>query len=86
MPLPPLRMSPFTGQGCPPNRPKKLENVPRPASTNAKLRRRSLGIGEALVDVKFSYHLALEYEAKGDDPMPGMIESYAYMRGVLAAL
>jgi len=33
------------GQGWP-NRPKKFENVPSPARTNEKFRRRSFGIGE----------------------------------------
>lgn len=28
----------------------------------------------------------LEYEIDGDDPLPGMMKSFAYMRGVLAAL
>jgi inosose dehydratase len=45
-----------------------------------------VGVLKALTKLKYSYHVALEYEAKGDDPMPGMIESYAYMRGVLASL
>jgi len=38
----------------------------------------------ALQKMKYQYNVALEYEANGDNPMPGMIESYAYMRGVLA--
>jgi len=37
-----------------------------------------------LQKMKYPYNVALEYEANGDNPMPGMIESYAYMRGVLA--
>jgi hypothetical protein len=28
----------------------------------------------------------LEYEVKEADPMPGMLESYGYLRGALAAL
>ena len=28
----------------------------------------------------------LEYEIDADDPLPGMMKSFAYMRGVLAAL
>jgi sugar phosphate isomerase/epimerase len=39
----------------------------------------------ALVEMKFAYHVALEYEANGDAPMPGVLESFAYIRGVLAA-
>jgi len=34
--------------GCPPNAPKKLENVPRPARMNEKFNRRSDGIGDPL--------------------------------------
>jgi len=41
---------------------------------------------QALMKLKWPYHVALEYEAKADDPMPGVIESYAYMRGVLAGM
>jgi hypothetical protein len=28
----------------------------------------------------------LEYEIHEDDPLPGMIKSFAYMRGVLAGM
>ena len=41
---------------------------------------------KTLVRMKFPYHVGLEYEAKADAPMPGVVESYAYMRGVLAAI
>jgi sugar phosphate isomerase/epimerase len=41
---------------------------------------------KALKAVRFSGHLALEYEAHADNPLPGMIESFAYMKGVLAAM
>lgn len=41
---------------------------------------------KALVSLKYSYHLALEYEAHADAPMPGLIESVAYIRRILAAL
>jgi sugar phosphate isomerase/epimerase len=37
-----------------------------------------------LVEIKYSRHVALEYEDKGDAPLPGMCESFGYMRGVLA--
>jgi hypothetical protein len=38
--------------------------------------------------MKMNYqgHVMLEYEIHGEDPMPGMIKSFAYMRGVLAGL
>jgi inosose dehydratase len=39
-----------------------------------------------LVSLKFPYHLALEYEANADAPMPGIAESFGYLRGVLAAI
>lgn len=45
-----------------------------------------VGVLKALLKVKFAYHLALEYEVKEADPMPGMLESYGYLRGALAAL
>jgi inosose dehydratase len=41
---------------------------------------------KTLVRLKWPYHLALEYETNGDAPMQGMVESFAYMRGVLATL
>jgi inosose dehydratase len=44
------------------------------------------GVLKALLDIGFNGHVALEYEVNGKNPMPGMIESFAYMRGVLAAL
>jgi sugar phosphate isomerase/epimerase len=44
------------------------------------------GVLRALLQIKFSGHLALEYEIHPDNPLPGMAESFAYMRGVLAAL
>jgi len=44
------------------------------------------GVLKALLDIGFDGHVALEYEVNGKNPMPGMIESFAYMRGVLAAL
>ena len=43
------------------------------------------GVLKALLAVKFSFHVALEYEAQEDNPMPGVLGSYAYMRKVLAA-
>ena len=39
-----------------------------------------------LLKMKFKGHVALEYEANAPDPMPGVLGSYAYMRGVLAAV
>lgn len=40
----------------------------------------------ALLKIGYQGQVGLEYEIKADDPLPGMQESLAYMRGVLAAL
>jgi sugar phosphate isomerase/epimerase len=40
----------------------------------------------ALIAVKYPGYVDLEYEIHEDDPMPGMIKSFAYMRGVLAGM
>lgn len=37
----------------------------------------------ALIKTNYQGFVDLEYEINGDDPMPGVIESVAYMRGVL---
>jgi sugar phosphate isomerase/epimerase len=39
-----------------------------------------------LLKIGYQGQVGLEYEIKADDPLPGMQESVAYMRGVLAAL
>ncbi len=43
-------------------------------------------IFQALMDLRYPGFVDLEYEIHGDDPMPGVIESMAYMRGVLAGM
>jgi sugar phosphate isomerase/epimerase len=43
-------------------------------------------IFEALVEVKYRGFVDLEYEIYPDNPMPGVIGSFSYMRGVLAGL
>ena len=45
-----------------------------------------VGVLKSLVALKFSGHVGLEYEAHADDPLPGVMNSVAYMRGVLAAI
>lgn len=40
----------------------------------------------ALIKIGFTGHVGLEYEIDADNPLPGMQQSMAYMRGVLAAL
>jgi sugar phosphate isomerase/epimerase len=41
---------------------------------------------EALTAIKYKGFVDLEYEVHPDDPMPGVISSFAYMRGVLAGV
>jgi sugar phosphate isomerase/epimerase len=41
---------------------------------------------EALVATKYRGFVDLEYEIHGDDPMPGVSVSFAYMRGVLMGM
>jgi sugar phosphate isomerase/epimerase len=43
-------------------------------------------IFEALMAIQYKGFVDLEYEIHGDDPMPGVIESFAFMRGVLAGM
>jgi len=45
-----------------------------------------VGVLRALLGMRFADHVALEHELNADNPMPGMLESFAYVRGVLAAL
>jgi sugar phosphate isomerase/epimerase len=44
------------------------------------------GIFAALHAINYKGNVDLEYEINGDNPMPGIIESFAYMRGVLAGM
>jgi sugar phosphate isomerase/epimerase len=41
---------------------------------------------EALIAIKYEGFVDLEYEVHADDPMPGAMASFAYMRGVLAGM
>jgi sugar phosphate isomerase/epimerase len=41
---------------------------------------------EALIDIKYKGFVDLEYEIFPDNPMPGVIESFVYMRGVLGGM
>jgi sugar phosphate isomerase/epimerase len=43
-------------------------------------------IFEALFAMGYKGFVDLEYEIHPDDPMPGVIGSFAYMRGILAGL
>ena len=44
------------------------------------------GLLKTLIAIGYRGQVGLEYEINAKDPLPGMIESMAYMRGVLAAL
>jgi sugar phosphate isomerase/epimerase len=44
------------------------------------------GLFRALVKIGFTGHAGLEYEIAEDNPLPGMQQSMAYMRGVLAGI
>jgi sugar phosphate isomerase/epimerase len=44
------------------------------------------GLFKTLIDIGYQGQVGLEYEINAKDPMPGMIESMAYMRGVLAGM
>jgi len=43
-------------------------------------------IFEALIKIKYTGWVDLEYEVHGDDPLPGVTTSFAHMRRVLAAM
>ncbi|MGA7916950.1 MAG: sugar phosphate isomerase/epimerase [Candidatus Acidiferrales bacterium] len=43
-------------------------------------------IFEALIATNYQGYVDLEYEVHEDNPMPGVIQSFAYMRGVLAGM
>ena len=44
------------------------------------------GVLKVLVAAKFPYHVALEYEADADAPLPGIKASFDFMRGVLSKM
>jgi sugar phosphate isomerase/epimerase len=44
------------------------------------------GLFRALIKVGYTGHVGLEYEIDVDNPLPGMQQSFAYMRGVLAGI
>jgi sugar phosphate isomerase/epimerase len=41
---------------------------------------------KAVVELGYNGTLAIEYEADGDDPLPGMMESFGYVKGILATM
>lgn len=64
------------------------------AKSNAKDSQVAVGEGvmpireifEELIRQRYAGYADLEYEIKEDDPLPGAMESFAYMRGVLSGL
>ncbi len=44
------------------------------------------GIFRALAEIRYPGYVDLEYEIHPEDPMPGAIASFAYLRGVLAGM
>jgi sugar phosphate isomerase/epimerase len=74
----------------------RLFNVHMKDLTNFQSKESQVPVGEgitpvqkifqALSAIKYKGFVDLEYEVHPDDPMPGVIESFAYMRGVLADL
>lgn len=41
---------------------------------------------QALLDVKFAYHVGFEHEKDARDPLPGLAESVGYAKGVLSGV
>lgn len=64
-----------------------------PAAPDLKYKNVPLGTGvidvaaylKALVEIRYAYHVALEYEAEPENPVPGMAACYGFLRGFLAA-
>ena len=74
----------------------RLFNIHIKDLTNFQDKESQVGVGdgsmpvrkifEALIAMKFDGFVDLEYEIHPNDPMPGVISSFGYMRGVLAGL
>ena len=74
----------------------KLHNVHMKDLTDFQSKESQVAVGdgimpvrkmfEALASIKYKGFVDLEYEIHPDDPVPGVISSFAYMRGVLAGL
>jgi sugar phosphate isomerase/epimerase len=74
----------------------RLHNVHMKDLTNFQDKESQVAVGdgkmplrnifEALIALKYKGFVDLEYEIHPDDPMPGVIASFAYMRGILAGL
>jgi len=74
----------------------RLFNVHMKDLTSFKSKESQVAVGEgimpipeifkALMAIQYKGFVDLEYEVHGDDPMPGVTASFAYMRGVLAGM
>jgi sugar phosphate isomerase/epimerase len=74
----------------------RLLNIHMKDLTSAESKESQVAIGEgimpvrkmfeALIETKYKGFVDLEYEIHPDDPMPGVIASVAYMRGVMAGM
>ena len=83
-----LRRSSRWARGCSICTPRTLPTS-RPRTARLPSARASMPmrrIFETLIATKYKGFVDLEYEVHGDDPMPGVIASFAYMRGVLAGM
>ena len=56
----------------------------KPGRGRPRRDRFSRALFRTLIDIGYQGQVGLEYEINAKDPLPGMIESIAYMRGVLA--
>jgi hypothetical protein len=74
----------------------RLFNVHMKDLTNFESKESQVAVGDgimpvrkmfaALIETKYKGYVDLEYEIHPDDPMPGVIGSFAYMRGILAGM
>ena len=74
----------------------RLLNVHMKDLTNFESKESQVAVGDGIIPVrkmfegliatKYQGFVDLEYEIHPDDPMPGVIASFAYMRGVLAGM
>jgi sugar phosphate isomerase/epimerase len=74
----------------------RLFNIHIKDLTSFKIKESQVAVGEgimpvremfaALIATRYKGSVDLEYEIHADNPMPGVIASFAYMRGVLAGM
>jgi len=74
----------------------RLFNIHMKDLTNFESKESQVAVGEGIIDIrqifgaliatKYGGFVDLEYEIHPDDPMPGVIASFAYMRGVLEGM